>query len=66
MLAYFHVSPWAVEPPQDVMVPYSDPLVGYLAFGTVLALIASVVAGSVYGTVLWYRHSVRSDTPETL
>jgi uncharacterized membrane protein YedE/YeeE len=66
MLAYFHVSPWAVEPPQDVMVPYSDPLVGYLAFGIVLALIASVVAGSVYGTVLWYRHSVRSDTPEIL
>jgi hypothetical protein len=56
MLAYFHVSPWAVEPPQDVMVPYANPVVGYLAFGIVLALIASVVVGSVYGAVLWHRN----------
>ncbi|RXK46888.1 hypothetical protein [Halorientalis pallida] len=55
MLAYFHVSPWAVEPPQDVMVPYENPLLGYLAFGIVLALIASVCLGSVYGALLWYR-----------
>lgn len=55
MLAYFHISPWAVEPPQDVMVPYANPLVGYIAFGILLALIASVVIGAVYGTVLWYR-----------
>jgi hypothetical protein len=55
MLAYFHVSPWAVEPPRDVMVPYDDPIVGYLAFAVVLALIGSVVAGSLYGTLLWYR-----------
>ena len=55
MLAFFHISPWAVEPPQDVMVPYENPLVGYLAFGIVLALIASVVVGSLYGVVLWYR-----------
>jgi hypothetical protein len=57
MLAYFHISPWAVEPPQDVMVPYDNPLAGYLAFGIVLALIASVVVGSVYGAVLWYRNT---------
>lgn len=56
MLAYFHVSPWAVEPPRDVMVPYDSLLVGYLAFGIVLALIASVLIGSVYGAVLWYRN----------
>jgi hypothetical protein len=55
MLAYFHVSPWAVEPPQDVIVPYEDPLFGYLAFGILLALIASVVLGSAYAAVLWYR-----------
>lgn len=56
MLAYLHISPWAVEPPRDVMVPYANPLVGYLAFGIVLALITSVVIGSVYGTGLWYRN----------
>ncbi|MXR42559.1 hypothetical protein GRX01_14585 [Halobaculum sp. WSA2] len=57
MLAYFHISPWAVEPPQDVMVPYANPVAGYLAFGIVLALIASVVIGSIYGAVLWYRNA---------
>ena len=62
MLAYFHISPWAVEPPQDVMVPYANPVAGYLAFGIVLALIASVVMGSVYGTVLWYRSRARVRT----
>lgn len=56
MLAYFHISPWAVEPPQDVIVPYANPIAGYLAFGIVLALIASVVIGSIYGAVLWYRN----------
>lgn len=55
VLAYFHISPWAIEPPQDVMVPYVNPVVGALAFGIVLALIASVVVGSVYAAVLWYR-----------
>jgi len=55
MLAYFHVSPWAIEPPRDVMVPYENPLLGYLAFAIVLALIGSVVLGSLYGAVLWYR-----------
>jgi len=65
MLAYFHVSPWAVEPPQDVMIPYSNPVVGYVAFGIVLALIASVVVGSIYGVVLWYRHSRPSERGRT-
>lgn len=55
MLAYFHISPWAVEPPQDVMIPYANPVFGYIAFAIVLALIASVVLGSLYGVVLWHR-----------
>jgi hypothetical protein len=61
MLAFLHLSPWAVEPPQDVMVPYANPFAGYLAFAIVLALIASVAIGSVYGAVLWYRAGTRSD-----
>jgi hypothetical protein len=64
MLAYFHISPWAVEPPQDVMVPYSDPVLGYLAFGIVLALIASVVIGFAYGVVLWYRNDTKRGRSE--
>jgi hypothetical protein len=55
MLAYFHVSPWAIEPPQDVMDPYSNPLAGFLAFAILLALIASVVVGSAYAALLWHR-----------
>jgi len=55
MLAYFHVSPWAIEPPQDVIVPYANPLLGYAAFAIVLALIGSVVVGSAYGVLLWVR-----------
>jgi uncharacterized membrane protein (UPF0136 family) len=38
------------------MLPYANPLVGYLAFGIVLALIASVVIGSLYAAALWYQH----------
>ena len=53
MLAYFHLSPWAVEPPADVIVPYADPAVGFLAFGVLLGLIASVGFGTVYMGRLW-------------
>ena len=55
MLAYFHVSPWAIEPPGDVILPYADPAVGYLAFVVLLALIASVAFGSLYAAAAWYR-----------
>jgi hypothetical protein len=55
MLAYFHISPWAIEPPQDVIWPYANPVLGYLAFAVLLALIASVVVGSAYAAVLWRR-----------
>lgn len=55
MLAYFHVGPWAIEPPGDVILPYADPVVGYTAFAVLLALIGSVCLGSVYAAVAWYR-----------
>lgn len=54
MLAYLHVSPWAVEPPGDVILPYADPTVGYLAFAVLCALIASVSLGSLYAAAAWY------------
>ncbi len=64
MIAFFHLSPWAVEPPQDVMVPYADPLVGYLAFGVLLALIAATVAGSLYAGYLWRRDGTGAGSTE--
>jgi hypothetical protein len=57
MLAYFRVSPWAVEPPGDVILPYASPVAGYAAFAILLALIASVCLGSAYAGVLWWRES---------
>jgi hypothetical protein len=55
MLAYFHVSPWAIEPPADVILPYDDPTLGYLAFAVLLALIAAVSLGSLYAAAALYR-----------
>ncbi|MCD2204495.1 hypothetical protein [Halobacterium sp. KA-6] len=55
VLAFFHVSPWAVEPPQDVIQPYGNPVFGYLAFAVLLALIASAVIGCVYSAMLWQQ-----------
>jgi hypothetical protein len=55
MLVFFHLSPWAVEPPSDVILPYSNPLFGYVAFAVLLALIGVVFAGAAYSLALWYR-----------
>ncbi len=62
MLAYFHISPWAVEPPQDVILPYASPAVGYLAFVILLALIAAASLSAVYATVLVYRKRTNRST----
>jgi hypothetical protein len=55
MLTVLHLSPWAVEPPGDVILPYADPTVGYLAFGVLLALIATLALGTAYTALLWSR-----------
>jgi hypothetical protein len=55
MLVFFHLSPWAVEPPGDVILPYADPALGYLAFALLLALIGVVFAGAAYSLLLWRR-----------
>jgi hypothetical protein len=55
MLVFFHLSPWAVEPPGDVILPYADPLWGYVAFVILLALIGVVLLGAGYSVVLWRR-----------
>jgi hypothetical protein len=55
MLAFFHLSPWAVEPPGDVILPYADPVFGYLAFAVLLALVGVVGVGALYSFRLWGR-----------
>ncbi|WP_227134648.1 hypothetical protein [Halorubellus salinus] len=57
MLVFFHLSPWAVEPPGDVILPYANPLFGYVAFAVLLALIGVVFAGAAYSLALWYRRT---------
>jgi hypothetical protein len=58
MLAFFHLSPWAVEPPTDVILPYANPAFGYLAFAVLLALVGVVAAGALYSFRLWGRRLV--------
>ena len=62
MLVFFHLSPWAVEPPEDVILPYADPALGYLAFAVLLALIAIVYVGTGYALLLWRRDTSRKPT----
>jgi energy-converting hydrogenase Eha subunit E len=61
MLVFFHLSPWAVEPPADVILPYANPVVGYLAFGLLLALIAVTAVGAAYTLLLWRRGTRPAD-----
>ena len=55
LLASVHLGPWAIEPPVDVIAPYSDPVLGYGAFGVLLALIAAVAIGAAYTAFLAVR-----------
>lgn len=55
VLASVHLGPWAIEPPSDVIAPYSDPVLGYGAFGVLLALIAAVAIGAAYTALLAVR-----------
>jgi hypothetical protein len=53
MMWFFHLSPWAVEPPSDVILPYANPLVGYAAFAILLGLVGSLLVTTGYATYRW-------------
>lgn len=55
-LTVIHFGPWAVEPPGDIIGLYDRPLIGWLAFGWLLALIAVLIASTIYEVRLWLRH----------
>ena len=57
MLVFFHLSPWAVEPPTDVVGPYANPLWGYVAFAVLTALVVVATAGAAYSVRLWIRRA---------
>lgn len=54
-LAVVHFGPVAVEPPDDIIGEYSSPLLGWLAFGWLLALISVLVVLFVQEALVW-RH----------
>ncbi|MFF0991468.1 hypothetical protein [Kocuria nitroreducens] len=55
-LTVIHFGPWAVEPPIDIIGLYDPPLIGWLAFGWLLALIAVLIASTIYEVRLWFQH----------
>ena len=55
-LTVIHFGPWAVEPPGDIIGLYDPPLIGWLAFGWLLALIAVLITSTIYEVRLWLQH----------
>lgn len=52
-LAAIHFGPWAVEPPADIIGMYDPPVLGWLAFGWLLALVLVLLVSTVYELRLW-------------
>lgn len=47
-LTLIHFGPWAVEPPEDIIGAYDSPLLGWLAFAWLVALVVVLVIATVY------------------
>jgi hypothetical protein len=48
-----HFGPLAVEPPADILGPYSSALAGYVALGWLVALLILLASSSLYAFRLW-------------
>lgn len=55
-LTVIHFGPWAIEPPDDIIGLYDPPLIGWFAFGWLLALIGVLIASTIYEVRLWLQH----------
>jgi hypothetical protein len=51
-----HFGPFAVEPPDHIIGMYDPPIVGWLAFGWLVAFVAVLAVTCVYETRVWWRH----------
>jgi hypothetical protein len=49
-----HFGPFAVEPPHLIHGGYEQPVIGWLAFGWVVAFAALLAVTSLYETRLWF------------
>jgi hypothetical protein len=54
-VAAVHFGPAAVEPPELILDPYDPPLLGWLAFGWLVAFVAVLAITSVYETRVWWQ-----------
>jgi hypothetical protein len=59
-----HFGPAAVEPPELILDPYHPPILGWLAFGWLVAFVTVLAITCVYETRLWWqqrqaRHATR-------
>ena len=52
-LAFVHFGPQAIEPPSDIIDAHSSPVVGWLAFGWLLALVAVLLVTFAYELRRW-------------
>ncbi len=55
-LTVIHFGPWAIEPPGDIIGLYDSPLIGWLAFGWLLALVGVLIGTTIYEVRLWLQH----------
>jgi len=53
MVTLVHFGPWASEPPQDIIQPYSNVYVGYFAVVWLLGFVGTFWAGTVYSAYRW-------------
>ena len=54
-LGAIHFGPGALEPPQDIIGLYDPPILGWLAFGWLLALVGVLVVSTLYEARLWMQ-----------
>ena len=52
-LAFVHFGPQAIEPPRDIIGAHASPIVGWLAFGWLLALVAVLLVTFAYELRRW-------------
>ncbi len=53
MVTFVHFGPWASEPPQDIIQPYSNVYVGYFAVVWLFGFVGTFWAGTVYSAYRW-------------
>jgi hypothetical protein len=54
-LALVHFGPQAIEPPRDIIGAHSSPVVGWIAFGWLLALVGVLLLTFAYELRQWIR-----------